>query len=282
MDVGAPAVVAAIHDATGVWIHDLPASPERILAALTGQPKPAPPGISDVIRADRDFGRRTAAQGLDPAPDAPTDPQPLRGPSGTGPMSYRLHRQPRAGRARRARHAPPARRAARGPGPDRHQGGLRRGRVRRVLGHRRRPGGRLVPRAGLPGRGRRRADRRRAWPATASSTRCSRHSCEAGGAQCGICTPGMLMAARAYLDDGGAPVDEHDPRGDRRQPVPLHGLHQDHRRHRRWRPRPVSDGMRTRPSRRLAGRAGEHDRRVPGGPAHPRLRRPRVRCSQQP
>jgi carbon-monoxide dehydrogenase small subunit len=28
---------------------------------------------------------------------------------------------------------------------------------------------------------------------------------EAGGAQCGICTPGMLMAARAYLDDGGDP-----------------------------------------------------------------------------
>jgi carbon-monoxide dehydrogenase small subunit len=25
----------------------------------------------------------------------------------------------------------------------------------------------------------------------------------AGGAQCGICTPGMLMAARAYLDAGG-------------------------------------------------------------------------------
>jgi aerobic-type carbon monoxide dehydrogenase small subunit (CoxS/CutS family) len=25
----------------------------------------------------------------------------------------------------------------------------------------------------------------------------------AGGAQCGICTPGMLMAARAYLDMGG-------------------------------------------------------------------------------
>jgi len=28
---------------------------------------------------------------------------------------------------------------------------------------------------------------------------------EAGGAQCGICTPGMLMAASAYLDDGGGP-----------------------------------------------------------------------------
>jgi len=26
---------------------------------------------------------------------------------------------------------------------------------------------------------------------------------QTGGAQCGICTPGMLMAARAYLDDGG-------------------------------------------------------------------------------
>jgi carbon-monoxide dehydrogenase small subunit len=31
---------------------------------------------------------------------------------------------------------------------------------------------------------------------------------ETGGAQCGSCTPGMLMAARAYLDDGGGPDDE--------------------------------------------------------------------------
>ena len=31
---------------------------------------------------------------------------------------------------------------------------------------------------------------------------------QTGGAQCGICTPGMLMAARAYLDDGGTPADE--------------------------------------------------------------------------
>ncbi len=46
MDVGAPAVVAAIHDATGAWIHDLPASPERIMAALAGIEPPEPPGIS--------------------------------------------------------------------------------------------------------------------------------------------------------------------------------------------------------------------------------------------
>jgi CO/xanthine dehydrogenase Mo-binding subunit len=34
MDVGAPAVVAAIEDAVGAWITELPATPERILAAL--------------------------------------------------------------------------------------------------------------------------------------------------------------------------------------------------------------------------------------------------------
>ncbi len=34
---------------------------------------------------------------------------------------------------------------------------------------------------------------------------------ERGGAQCGICTPGMLMAAQAYLDDGGS-ADEGDIR----------------------------------------------------------------------
>jgi aerobic-type carbon monoxide dehydrogenase small subunit (CoxS/CutS family) len=31
---------------------------------------------------------------------------------------------------------------------------------------------------------------------------------ETGGAQCGICTPGMLMAARAYLDGGGTADDD--------------------------------------------------------------------------
>jgi carbon-monoxide dehydrogenase small subunit len=31
---------------------------------------------------------------------------------------------------------------------------------------------------------------------------------ETGAAQCGMCTPGMLMAARAYLDAGGGPGHE--------------------------------------------------------------------------
>ncbi len=51
MDVGAPAVVAAIHDATGVWIHDLPASPERILAAMFAAASgPGPAGGPGVRR----------------------------------------------------------------------------------------------------------------------------------------------------------------------------------------------------------------------------------------
>jgi CO/xanthine dehydrogenase Mo-binding subunit len=43
MDVGAPAIVAAIADATGAWITDLPASPERILAALSARSEIAGP-----------------------------------------------------------------------------------------------------------------------------------------------------------------------------------------------------------------------------------------------
>ncbi len=86
MDVPAAAVVAAIHDATGVWIHDLPATPERILAALHGMEPPPAPGISTVsprsttpAPSAEDAG--TPEEGEDPRPEAPTDPQPLRGPS---------------------------------------------------------------------------------------------------------------------------------------------------------------------------------------------------------
>jgi hypothetical protein len=84
MDVGAPAVVAAIHDATGAWIHDLPATPERILAALAGIPAPPVTGVSqpllDAGSRAVEANREAPPEGLDPRPDAPTDPQPLRGP----------------------------------------------------------------------------------------------------------------------------------------------------------------------------------------------------------
>ena len=84
MDVGAPAVVAAIHDATGVWIHELPASPERILAALGVtpglRPSPTPPrrrrGAAVDARRSTE-GDRSAPGRADrsaAAPRAATDP----------------------------------------------------------------------------------------------------------------------------------------------------------------------------------------------------------------
>jgi CO/xanthine dehydrogenase Mo-binding subunit len=76
MDVGAPAVVAAIHDATGVWIHDLPATPERIIAALTGGPPPPPPGVS----ADAPAPTAPPLEDLPPGGDE----IPLRAPAPEG------------------------------------------------------------------------------------------------------------------------------------------------------------------------------------------------------
>ncbi|HWH23688.1 MAG TPA: xanthine dehydrogenase family protein molybdopterin-binding subunit [Candidatus Limnocylindria bacterium] len=85
MDVAAPAVVAAIHDATGAWIHDLPATPERVLAALAGIAPPALPGISSIRRQPAgeaaEANLAAPAEGTDPEPDRPSDPQPMRGPS---------------------------------------------------------------------------------------------------------------------------------------------------------------------------------------------------------
>jgi CO/xanthine dehydrogenase Mo-binding subunit len=75
MDVGAPAVVAAIHDATGIWIHDLPATPERILAALTGGRTPPAPGVSLEERSPTTPPIEDLPAGGDPMPfRAPTEP----------------------------------------------------------------------------------------------------------------------------------------------------------------------------------------------------------------
>ena len=79
MDVGAPAVVAAIHDATGVWIHDLPATPERILAALTGSRPPPPPGVSLEEPEPTTPPIEDLSRGGDEMPfRAPTDPHEPR------------------------------------------------------------------------------------------------------------------------------------------------------------------------------------------------------------
>jgi CO/xanthine dehydrogenase Mo-binding subunit len=83
MDVAAPAVVAAIHDATGAWIHDLPATPERILAAIAGVEPPPQPGISAGSDDAAVANRAEPVEGSDPRPEARTDPQPFRAPTET-------------------------------------------------------------------------------------------------------------------------------------------------------------------------------------------------------
>ena len=77
---GAPAVVAAIHDATGAWIHELPASPERILAAPRRDAGGRRPGSPQRDRRGHDArpsrtrstprSRRRSEAGTDPRPDA--------------------------------------------------------------------------------------------------------------------------------------------------------------------------------------------------------------------
>ena len=47
------------------------------------------------------------------------------------------------------------------------------------------------------------------------------------GLQCGFCTPGMLLTARALLNRNPSPSDDGDPRRDLGPDLPLHGLHDD-------------------------------------------------------
>ncbi len=85
-----------------------------------------------------------------------------------------------------------------------------------------------------------------------------------GGAQCGICTPGMLMAARAYLDTGGGPDEDAIREAIAGQPLPLHRLHEDRRGH-----RPRVDRLERRRGRRMS--ADEHRIPAPTNGHRPRL-----------
>ena len=137
MDVGAPAVIAAIADATGVWI-----------TRPAGQPGAGP------RRAGR---RRRARAGLPPG-------RVRAAPRGARVTTYRFTVNGTEATVDVPGHAPPARRPARGPRPDRDQGGLRGRGVRRLHRAPRRRPGRQLPRPGLPGRRCRRSGRWRASP----------------------------------------------------------------------------------------------------------------------
>ena len=50
---------------------------------------------------------------------------------------------------------------------------------------------------------------------------------EEHGLQCGFCTPGMMLTARALLDKNPHPDDRRDPAGHFRADLPVHGLRHD-------------------------------------------------------
>ena len=50
---------------------------------------------------------------------------------------------------------------------------------------------------------------------------------EADAVQCGFCTPGLVVATHDLLARAPAPLRSGDPRGARRQPVPVHRLRED-------------------------------------------------------
>ena len=56
---------------------------------------------------------------------------------------------------------------------------------------------------------------------------------ETGAAQCGYCIPGIIIAAKAIIDENPEPSEDDIRLGLERQSLPLHRLHQDLRGHRR-------------------------------------------------
>ena len=55
---------------------------------------------------------------------------------------------------------------------------------------------------------------------------------DCGAVQCGFCTPGMVVQAKSWLEAHPAGLAGRNPARHRRQPVPVHRLREDRRRHR--------------------------------------------------
>ena len=99
---------------------------------------------------------------------------------------------------------------------------------------------------------RRRHDRRPCRRIAATERRCRQAFLAHGAAQCGICTPGMLVAATALLERTLRRPTEQEVAGcARRRALPLHRLSQDHR----GGAEPVAPSVRRAAARRPARRS---------------------------
>ena len=118
-----------------------------------------------------------------------------------------------AAEARAARHA--AHRAARRAAPHRRQARLQPGRVRRLHRRDRRRADARLPVAGARLRRAADAHARRGWATTPRMQALQRAFATSGAFQCGFCTPGMLVAARALLAATRAPTSGDPQRASR-------------------------------------------------------------------
>ena len=123
-----------------------------------------------------------------------------------GMRSLKLTVNGTAGRPRGRGQPAPRRFPARGFEAHGHQGGLQRRRVRRLHRPARRRADQLLPRlaAFMPTAARSRPSK--AWPRATGCIRCRRRLSTHGGFQCGICTPGQIMAAKALLEANPHPT----------------------------------------------------------------------------
>ncbi len=140
----------------------------------------------------RDVVRGFVLRGLiDAVQRAGADPTVLAPRAGGGLCltSHRGHRQRPQGCAQRQAAPAAARLPARRPQPDRHQGRLRRRRMRHLLGVRRRRAGEILPDAGRQGAGRRRSRPSRGWPAAANCPCCRRRSTRPAPASAATASP---------------------------------------------------------------------------------------------
>ncbi len=121
----------------------------------------------------------------------------------------------------------PAGGAARRAGADRHEGRLQQRQLRRLQRDPERRAGQLLLRPRRRGRGRRRSRRSRASPSGDHLHPLQTSFLEDAALQCGICTPGFIVAAKALLDSEPERRRSAHPPLAGRQPLPLHGLRQD-------------------------------------------------------